>query len=123
MLTDSQTVTVSSQERTYVQAFDAEFAKDIANGAGSVRKTAITDGNSILKIANAANKGVERHQIMLRDKVAREDGTERIRQAYLVLSFSEDDPTELTATVELGKGLLAKAAETGLLARVCAGES
>lgn len=122
MLDNSQTLTINTTERTYTQVYDAEFAKELASGSCSVRKANITNGNSILKIGTSESKGVERHQILVRDKTV-VDNAEKIDQAYVVASFASDDPTAAARTAAILVGLANWLTGTsGLIPKVLAGE-
>lgn len=126
MLADQQTITVSTVPRTYEKTWDAEFAKEIAEGSTSVRKASLTDGNSILRVSHSESKGVERHLVSVRDKTqaaGEEDPT--IVQAHVVLTCPADDPTEAANVVALAQGLLEEitASSNAILTAVVAGQS
>lgn len=123
MLDTTQNVTVSGTTRTYTTVWDQEFAKDLATGSTSVRKAPITNGNSILKISHAESKGVERHQVFLRDKII-VDGAVGQEQAHIVITCAADDPSSVARAKALAVGLCSECvSESGeLLDDVLAGQ-
>lgn len=123
MFNDPQTITVSGTARDYVSAWDAEFSKELATGAASIRKKDLPDGNSVLRIAQSEQKGQERHLIALREKHISDDGTSIVR-AYIVIENPADNPSLATEAIALGVGLCSyvTASSAAVLTAVVAGQ-
>jgi ethanolamine utilization microcompartment shell protein EutL len=96
MLTDPVQISVSGENtpRSYITAWDPEFALDIATGSVTVRTSKLFGadnaviGKSVLKIAHSEAKGIRRDQVLLRDTYTEPTAgkTSTQDQVYIVIS-------------------------------------
>lgn len=109
MITEPVHITVSTVERSYLTAWDAAFAKEIADGSTTVRTSKIMSGSdvvgkSILKIAHSEVKGIRRDQIMIRDSYSPTVDVPKgdQDQVYLVMSGRSEGNRERLLAATLG---------------------
>lgn len=124
MFTDPTTLTINSVGRNYTTAWDGEFGKDIAAGNTVVKKVAITNGNSLLRISHSESKGVERHLFAVRDCINAGQDTEQVVSAHVVITFPTDDTSAQTNATSLAMGAISALTATAgaLLVKLAAGE-
>lgn len=114
MFTDTISVTVSTVQRDHVKAWDKDFQAEIASGSTSIRKAAITDGESLHRISHSSpKKGRERHLEQMVETVIDTADVERVRKVHIVLEH-DDTPAERAAVIALAEGFIASLTSTNV---------
>jgi hypothetical protein len=115
MLGDQQTITVDSAARDYSVV---EYPDQ-----GSVRKAAITDGESTLTMSHQAKNATVRHLVKVQDTVVDAEGDEVQYSAHLVITLPEHPIALRVDVAALTQGLLSYLATAGLVDNILLGVS
>lgn len=108
--------------RNYEPAWDSEYEKELAQGNTQVRKSLISDGNSLLKTQHSETKsGIERHVISLRDKHVTGDNAGSMEQAQLVITHQADNPVSAESARQVALALSEKCTEADFLVALVGG--
>jgi hypothetical protein len=99
-------VTVDSVERTHATAWDSAYSKQIAAGNTAIRKVAITDGESLVRISHEEKNERKRHLAQMKETVVDSDGVSRTRSVHIVVEY-DDVPAEKASANLLADGFVA----------------
>lgn len=105
-ISGNQTITVNSVGRTYVEAVHPSYAKQLAQGNTRVKRSTITDGESLLRYSHDTTniKGVERHVVSIEDRVSM-SGDLNIARISVTLTVPETGAVDAEAKL-LAAGFL-----------------
>lgn len=118
-----QTITVDAVARDYVNSWDSDYADELAKGSCKIGKVAITDGESIIRVAHSTDKkGIERHIFSMRDTITPSGEDEYSVQAHLVLSFPENNSDARDLSELIAAGLRSALAVAGFETSLAQGE-
>jgi hypothetical protein len=107
MFNETMSVTVNTVQRDHTPAWDKDYQAEIAKGSTSIRKTTITDGESLLRISHSALKtSRERHLEQMVETVVDAENVTRVRKVHIILEH-DDTPAERSATIDLADGFVA----------------
>lgn len=114
MFSDTISVTVNSEQRDHVKAWDRDFQAQIASGSTSIRKADITGGESLHRISHSSLKNDKlRHLEQMVESVVDSSDVARERKVHIVLEH-DDTPDEKAATLLLAEGFVASLSSTNL---------
>lgn len=117
----TQTVTIDNSARSYVPTWDGEFAKDLAAGNSSVRKAALANGNSILKIKQGENGSVESHSLLLRDRQII-DTIQEQEQVTITVTNRSDSPASILRAAKIVAGIATKLGDSAFVQEFLSGQ-
>jgi len=120
--TGNQTITVNSVDRTYVPAWAAKYAADLKKGNTVTKKTAITNGVSIYRLAHNASNGIERHILSVEDEVQDSEGASHLAKVQVTITCDSDDSAEAARLSQLVSGVAAYLQSSGVLDSILADE-
>jgi hypothetical protein len=102
----TQSITVNSVARSYVEAVHSAYAKQLAAGNTRVKRATITDGESLLRYSHDTTniKGIERHVVSIEDRLTT-DGESTIARIAVTLTVPETGAQDTSAKL-LAAGFL-----------------
>jgi len=119
----SQTMTVSTVERTYNPSWDRTYAADLKKGNTAVKKASLTGATSIMRITHDDRAGVEKHILSFEDRNSPDaNGQSPMEKIQITLSCAKDDAAAEARLIALTLGVADYIKAAGVLDSLVADE-